>query len=153
MPIRSLLAAVLGVLPAAAQAQDPVAHPAQTMQDAAAVFAAGKQEEGTYLFYVAQLRWRARLLADPDPSGEGAAFGALFEAVGPPINEWAFGDIPALAATMDRVLAWDAAHPDLATPGPARAESRAGLASLRDQILAEEASIRAEREANGLPNR
>ena len=153
MPIRSLLAAALAALPAVAQAQDPAAHPAQTMQDAAAVFAAGKREEGTYLFYVAQLRWRARLLANPNPSGEGAAFGALFETVGPPINEWAFGDIPALAAIMDRALAWDAAHPDPVAPEPARAESRAGLTSLRDQILAEEPSIRAQREANGLPNR
>lgn len=128
-------------------------HPSQMMTEAAKTFAAGDRDGGVYQFYRAQLRWRARLQADPDPSGEGAAFGAMFETLGPPINEWAFGDIPALAAIIDRVLADDAADPDPTIPAGAYAESRAGLARLRDQMLAEQDSMRAQRAANGLANR
>ena len=46
------------------------------------------------------------------PDADPALFASLSEVVGRPINEYAFGDIPALAATIDRVLAWHAANDD-----------------------------------------
>jgi hypothetical protein len=151
-PLARLLLAALPVLAAPVQAQE-VRHPAEMMTAASQAFAAGEREEATFLFYRAQLRWRARLIAEPDASGDGALFGAMFETLGPPINEWAWGDVHELAATIDRVLAEDAADPDPSIPPAAYAESRAGLVSLRDQMIREEASIRAQRAENGLPNR
>jgi len=35
----------------------------------------------------------------------------MMSAMGPPINQYAFGDIKALIATIDRVIAWDDATP------------------------------------------
>ena len=32
--------------------------------------------------------------------------------MGPPINQYAFGDIQALVATIDCVIAWDDGHAD-----------------------------------------
>ncbi len=49
-------------------------------------------------FNAGQLRFRAYLAANPsvDPSGAPALFSAIMETLGPPINGYAFGDIPAL---------------------------------------------------------
>lgn len=150
------LAFLLAALaPFAAQAQPAAtAHPAEMMQYAAEVFPQDR-EEGVFWFYLGQLRYRAFLSANPDlePSGDPAAFSALMATLGPPINEWAFGDIDGLAATIDRVLAFDAAHPDPALPSAVVEATRAGLAQMRAQVLAQAGEIRAQREANGLANR
>ena len=68
---------------------------------------AGRKDEAVFFFYLGQLRFRARLIANPngDPTGERALYDALMSAMGPPINQYAFGDMPALLATIDRVIA------------------------------------------------
>lgn len=150
MILRGLIVLSLTLaLLAPARAQD--AGPAHLMMTKAVeTFRAGDREQGTYLFYRAQLRWRAKLIAGPTDS---EAFGALFATIGPPINEWAFGDIPALAKIIDRVLADEQADPDPTIPAPAYEQSRQGLIELRDEILATQAQIRDQRTAVGLPNR
>jgi hypothetical protein len=150
------LALLLAVAPLVAQAEPAAtAHPAEMMQFAAQTFAAGNHDDGVFWFYLGQLRYRAYLSANPqlEPSGEPAVFSALMATLGPPIDEWAFGDIPELAAAIDRVLAFDATHPDPSIPGAAVQGTREGLAQMRDQILAEQESIAAQRAANGLANR
>jgi hypothetical protein len=150
------LAALLALAPITAPAEPAAtAHPAEMMQYAATVFSAGDQEEGVFWFYLGQLRYRAYLTANPDtdPSGDPAVFSSLMATLGPAINEWAFGDIPQLAGTIDSVLDFDARNPDPSLPGWAVQETRAGLQDMRDQILAQEAEIQAQREANGLANR
>ena len=134
-------------------------HPAEDYRRAADAFRAGRRDEATYLFYQGQFRYRVHLKARPglQPDGDPALFASLNEALGRPINEWAFGDVPSLAATIDRVLAWQAANEDPFTPkasfAAAHAEVRSGLASLKAQVMAERDTIKAQRRANGLPNR
>ena len=65
----------------------------------------GRRDDAVFFFYLGQLRYRAYLSANPngDPSGGRALFDALMSTMGPPINQYAFGDIQTLVATIDRV--------------------------------------------------
>ena len=149
--------------PAPARSSDAAAerqHPAEHMKRAAALFRAGDRDRAVFWFYLGQLRYRTHLSARKgqlDPSGDPALFSSLLQAVGGPINRYAFGDIPALARTIDEVLAWDDAHPDGFTPkdryAAERADIRQGLVAMRDEALATQEDIRASRIRNGLPNR
>jgi hypothetical protein len=51
------------------------------------------------------------------------------------------------------VLAFDAESPDPSVPDAVRREIRAGLEEMRDTLLRDADSIRAQRAANGLENR
>jgi hypothetical protein len=134
-------------------------HPAAYYQRAAQLFGGDKKEEAVFIFYLGQLRYRAHLSARRDlkPDGDPALFASLSEVVGRPINQHAFGDIPALARTIDAVLAYDSANPDRFTPPEsfpqAYAGVREGLVGMRAKILAEADQIRATRRSNGLENR
>jgi hypothetical protein len=175
MPLRCLLLA-MGVLLAAvslgvaqplagARAKQTTAqmiasiereHPAAYYELAIQLFREGKEDEAVFWFYTGQIRYRARLATHPElrRDGEPALFGSLSEVVGRPINQHAFGDIPKLAETIDRALAWDAAHKDPFSPnGAARENVRAGLAEMKRQTLARADEIRATRVKNGLKNR
>jgi hypothetical protein len=70
---------------------------------------AGRKDDAVFFFYLGQLRYRAYLLSDP--KRDRSLFDAMMSAMGPPINQYAFGDIKALIATIDRVIAWDGATP------------------------------------------
>jgi len=115
----------------------------------------GRKDEAVFFFYLGQLRFRARLLANPngDPTGGRALFDALMSAMGPPINQYAFGDIPALLATIDRVIAWDDGHADDYAPPRTREEAKAGLKKMRADVVSRQDEIRRTRSENGLPNR
>ena len=132
-------------------------HPATYYTLAAKLFEAGQKDEAIFWFYLGQLRYRFHLTASKnlDPSGDPALFGALSETVGRPLNEYAFGDIPKLAATIDKVLEWDAAHDNGFTPKSANqavlVNTRAGLAGLKTSIVRDQEKIKAQRKANGLP--
>jgi hypothetical protein len=158
--------AVIGPLhaqPAAAIPREVAAlagqHPAEYYRRATDLFGTGRKDDAVFVFYLGQLRYRTHLKARPDlkPDGDPALFASLSEVVGRPLNEYAFGDIPALAHTMEAVLAYDAANPDPFTPPgrfrDAHASVRDGLAGLRRQVLADQDSIRAQRTKNGLENR
>lgn len=126
---------------------------------AAKLFAEGQRDEATRWLYVAQIRARFHLAVSPGlrPDAEPAIYAALNEDVGRPINEWAFGDVEAAAARMQKALDWDAAHRDGFTPKNGREAAlervRGGLVRLRTQVLAEKDDMRRERHANGLENR
>jgi hypothetical protein len=81
-----------------------------------------------------------------EPSGNPAAFAALSEEIGRPINEYAFGDIPQLAKTIDAVLAWDQSHSNALTPHKKYRSQYdqivAGLTQMRDEVLRKADSIR-----------
>lgn len=121
-------------------------------------FAAGRRDEAVTLFYVGQLRGRIIVqCTNPRPDGDPALLASLNETVGRTMNEYAGGSPSGWAAAIDRALAFDAANPDPnAASGECRAErerQRTGLAQLRTHILSNVDEIRAQRTANGLPNR
>lgn len=134
-------------------------HPAGYYRRAADLFRAGRRDEAVFVFYLGQLRYRTHLAARPElpRDRDAAAFASLSEVVGRPVNEYAFGDIPALDRTLRAVMAYDAAHPDAFTPPdryPQASRSvREGMERFRQRIVAERDSIRAQRVANGLANR
>ncbi|MCZ8316292.1 hypothetical protein [Phreatobacter sp.] len=111
------------------------------------------------LCYLSQLRYRTHLAARPDlpRDRDPALFASLSEVVGRPVNEYAFGDIPALDRTLRAVMAYDQANPDRFTsptefPQASRTV-RTGMEQFRAQILAQRETIRTQRQANGLANR
>lgn len=134
-------------------------HPATYYILAQKLFASGKKDEAVFWFYAGQLRYRFHMLANPnlDPSGDPALFASFSEVIGRPINEYAFGDLKALDATLENVLAWDEATANGFTSTKAnKAEwlkTREGLKGMRKQVMDSAESIRAQRKANGLPNR
>lgn len=135
-------------------------HPAAYYKRAGELFGAGRRDDAVFVFYLGQLRYRAHLSAragELKPDGDPALFASLSETIGRPVNEYAFGDIPALARTLDAVLAYDRSAPDRFTP-PARyaqayAGVRDGLARMRAQLQSQADQIRAQRRSNGLENR
>ena len=135
-------------------------HPSSFYILAGKLFAAGKKHEAVFWFYAGQLRYRVYLLVNKDkldPSGDPAVFASLSEVVGRPLNEYAFGDIPELAKTIDAVIAWDQSHSNPLTPRDKyRSEYVqiiAGLTQMRDEVVRNADSIRKTRTANGLENR
>ena len=89
-------------------------HPSTYYILAQKLFETGKKDDAVFWFYAGQLRYRFYLMANPklEPSGDPALFASLSEVVGRPINEYAFGDLKALPATLDKVLAWDEKTPN-----------------------------------------
>lgn len=111
----------------------------------------GRADEAVFWFYVGQLRWGAYLSRH---SSEAQVFLAMKETLGQPLNEYIGGDIQAWVAMIDKVLAWDASHPDNFTRSrDARERTRAALIDLRQQIIVQQDDIRAARAHKGLPNR
>jgi hypothetical protein len=134
-------------------------HPALYYIIAAKLMCEGRLDEAVFWYYIGQLRYRIHLAARPelDPTGDPALFASFTEVIGRPINEYAFGDINAVAATIDKVLMWDDEHPDGFTPkgefADERENVREGLKDLRSEVLAEADEIRQKRKEHGLENR
>ena len=133
--------------------------PASLYPLAAKLFGEDRRDDAVRWLYIAQIRSRFRLATASGlpPDGEPALYGALLESVGRPINEWAFGDIPAVTARMAEALDWDATHANGVTPkGPNRAaleQVPGGLARFRESVIAGGDELRKERAAHGLENR
>ena len=129
--------------------------PSAAFETTKVLWEADRKDDAVFFFYLGQLRFRARLLTNPklDPSGEPALFNALMATIGPPINQYAFGDIQKLVATVDRVIAWDDSHADEYASSAARESVKAGLRKMRDDVLARQDEIRRTRSEKGLPNR
>ena len=74
------------------------------------LFERGEKDEGAFWFYAGQLRARfdANRCAD---SSARQAVSALNQEYGPPINQYAFKDIPKLEALIQRVVEWDRQTP------------------------------------------
>jgi hypothetical protein len=141
------------------EAKLPASHPAMYYAYAKRLFAQARKNDAVFWFYVGQLRYRFYLLANPQlpRDGDPAVMASLNATVGQSINEWAGGDPKRWAAAMERALQWDANNDNGLTSKTAQEkqwrETRAGLAALRDQVIRDEARIRAEREKHGLSNR
>jgi hypothetical protein len=137
----------------------PDQHPSFYYVLASRLFQANRRDEAVYWFYAGQLRYRIRLACHPDlaPDTEPALFGSLQETVGRPINEYAGADPRAWAAAMERALAWDAAtHNGFEPKAPCQAaiaDQRGGMGQLIAHVRANEAQLRRDRAAAGLPNR
>lgn len=130
-------------------------HPAAYYVLAKRLFESGARDEAVFWFYAGQIRWRAYLMGNPQlpRDGDPALFASLSEVVGRPLNEYAFGDIPALVKIIDRALEWDAKNPDSYAKAPERERSRSGLMGMKADMLARADEIRATRVKNGLTNR
>ena len=134
-------------------------HPSAYFVLASRSFEAGKRDEATRWLYVAQLRYRFHVAANPDlpPDGDAALFGSLMETIGRPINEWAGGNVDGWIAAMQGALDWDAAKPNGFTRKEAHpaelATVRAGLAGLIRSIDERRDALPTERTRNGLQNR
>jgi hypothetical protein len=135
-------------------------HPSGLYILAQKLFASGQKDEAVFWYYAGQLRYRVYLTVNKsklDPSGDPAVFSALTEEIGRPLNEYAFGDIPRLAKTIDAVIAWDQSHDNALTPRDKyRTEYdqiTAGLTQLRDSMIKNADSIRQQRSGAGLENR
>ncbi len=134
-------------------------HPVAYYILAKKLFAEGAQDEAVFWFYAGQLRYRFYLAANPKLPQDGAPalFASLSSVIGQTINEYAFGDIDRLTSTMDDVLKWDERTDNGFTSKTEHAkewqEIRTGLARLRDMTRDRADEIRAQRKANGLPNR
>ncbi|HVQ08684.1 MAG TPA: hypothetical protein VMS43_09640 [Allosphingosinicella sp.] len=137
----------------------PDQHPAYYYVLATRLFEANRKDEAVFYFYAGQLRYRVRLACHPNlaPDTEPALFGSLQETVGRRINEHAGADPRAWTATMERALAWDAAtHNGFEPKAPCRAaiaDQRSGMGGLIAHVRQNEAQIRRDRAAAGLPNR
>ena len=134
-------------------------HPVTHYVLAARLFESGQKDKAVFWFYAGQLRYRFHLAANPNlpPDGDGALFGALSSSLGQPINEYAFGDLDALRATLDNVLAWDAKTKNGFTSKEKHAkvlgEIRGGLTEMIAYVEKNRETIRKQRAANGLENR
>jgi hypothetical protein len=137
----------------------PDSHPAFYYVLAARLFEANRKDEAAFWFYAGQLRYRIRLACHPNlrPDIEPALFGSLQETVGRRINEHVGGSTSGWVATMERALAWDSATHNGFEPkaacGAAIADQRRGMGELIAHVRGNEAQIRRDRAANGLPNR
>ena len=137
----------------------PASIPPNTTSAPSKLFQEGKKDDAVFVFYLGQLHFRTHLLAKPggDPTGDPAIFASLSQVIGKPINQYAFGDIPGLARTIDAVLAYDTANPDKFTSPTEFAkihnDVRDGLTAMKAKMLAEADRIRADRLKNGLENR
>ena len=134
-------------------------HPAAYYVLAGKLFGASRQDEAVFWFYAGQLRYRFHLSANPSlpPSGDPALFASFSQVIGQPLNEYAFGDLEQLTATIDKVLAWDErtdnAFTSKTTHAAALKEVRGGLIKMREYLKTNADEIRAQRKQNGLPNR
>jgi hypothetical protein len=134
-------------------------HPAAYYVLAAKLLGDGARDEAVFWFYAGQLRYRFHLAANPGlpPSGDPALFASFSEVIGQPINEYAFGDLGQLLATIDKVLSWDEQIDNAFTSKTANAAAwkdvRGGLNKMREYVKSNADEIRAQRTQNGLPNR
>jgi hypothetical protein len=138
-------------------------HPAEYYKRAGELLQAGQNDEAVFVFYLGQLRYRTFLLANPasdpnaHPNADPTLFATLSQVTGKPINQYAFGDIPALARTIDAVLAYDTANPDTfgttAASAASHASVRDGLVAMKTKMLADADRIKGDRAKKGLENR
>ncbi|MCM2316767.1 MAG: hypothetical protein NDJ92_16595 [Thermoanaerobaculia bacterium] len=134
-------------------------HPAAYYILAMKLFDADRKDEATFWFYAGQLRYRFHLAAHPDldPSGDPALFESLSDLVGRAVNEYAFGDLEVLDATLEKVKAWDEENSNGFTSKIEYAAewktTRNGMEELIKYIRANGEQIRSQRKANGLENR
>jgi hypothetical protein len=134
-------------------------HPSIAIAYASRLFDGGRKDDAVTWFYIGQLRYRFRVMANPEasPDGDSALMSSLNATIGHRINEWAGGSPQGWVRSIDKALAWDASHPDKLTSreqyGPQWQQVRTGLERLRGEIEKNADSIRELRAKNGAENR
>lgn len=108
-------------------------------------------------FYAGQLRARTSVLCyHPGEPNEAELLGTLNATMGEAINPVIGRSVKGWTGILDRVLAWEDAHPDPSTANAkcaaARADVRRGLIAMRDELRVDPGAVRRKRAANGLPN-
>ncbi len=119
-------------------------HPLAMILLAKRLYDDGRKDEAVFWFYEGQLQWRSRFLIYPELnrggdalSGESEAemFERLIDSIKPDINQYASDDPPTFVKAIDRVLAWDAAHPDAFAPlGPGKDKVRKTFVDLQTYV-------------------
>ncbi|WP_430422382.1 tetratricopeptide repeat protein [Phenylobacterium sp.] len=108
----------------------------------------GERDEAVFWFYVAMMRAELeRAIGIEISDGDTQVFGAFNEEV----VRYATGNIPRFSATLDRVLAWNEAHPLAAAPPAAQARVKANITALKTELARDGAKIRRMRRKEGLP--
>jgi hypothetical protein len=134
-------------------------HPAAYLILAQKLFTGGKRDEAIFWLYEGQLRFRIYLACHPDlPSdGEPALFSSMNHVIAKPLNQYAFGDIDTLVATIDRALDWDSKTEngfiDKDRCADAIRDQHRSLNKFNNRLIAKAKEIRAERAKAGLQNR
>jgi hypothetical protein len=118
-----------------------VSEPAGYYDAAEQALAAGKANDAAFLFYLGQLRWRYALGGSPHAEAQ-ASFDRRTADLGAKINPPALADKAMLAATLEAVTAFDAAHPDQtageAAIAPVRSEFAEFVRYIRSEARLEE---------------
>jgi hypothetical protein len=133
--------------PAQIEARLPDASPEDYYLYAGRLLKAGDLDAALRWFYIGQLRFRIYVLAHPqlDPSGAPALLASLTQALGAPLNRYGGQHIDRWLAAIDAALAWDDAHDNAFSPKKdfpeIYAQQRAGLARLKQMILARRSEI------------
>ena len=132
----------------------PDSNPGAYFSYAARLFKANKHDRATMWFYVGQIRYRARVLAHPENAADAAQFASLNKSFTQPITDWAGSDVRRWSRLIDEALAWDANNPNNDTAKDTYAaqlqQARAEVTKTRDDILKNEAAIKADRAARGI---
>jgi hypothetical protein len=134
-------------------------HPSTYYEYAVRVFGEGDKDKAVMWFYVGQLRYRYHLAANPDlpASGDPSLLASLNETVGRLMNQWAGGSPRDWTKSIDAALEWDLVNKNNYTPKEKHikelTKTREGLKSLRESIIQNAESIRAQRKKAGLENR
>lgn len=141
------------------EANLPDSHPMTYFLYAAKLFRAGKQDLATRWFYVGQIRFNHYLLANPalPTDGDRAALASVDKNYGPPITDWAGGNIRIWLQNIKDALAWDEENPNNFTSKETypseHATAREQVTATHDTIKRTQAQIKADRAARGLPDR
>lgn len=108
----------------------------------------GDRDEAVFWSYVAMMRAELERASGVEISdGETQAFGAVNEQ----IVRYATGNMSLFSANLDRVLAWNEAHPLAGAPPAAQERVKANIAALKTELARDGAKIRRLRRKEGLP--
>jgi hypothetical protein len=114
------------------------------------------KDKAVFWYYVGQLRFRFLLASKPDadPSGGPALFESLQATIGQPIALYAGADTKKWVEQINSALEWDKSNPNGFTSKSEYHrqwdEVRAGLMTLRDQIVAHADDIQKQRAQQGI---
>ncbi len=121
-------------------------HPVAMFVLAKRMFDQRRGDDATFWLYEGELRWKARLAANSNlqgPFGEADRYQVFFADISPDIDWCASEDVPTLIKIYDRVLDWDAAHPDdFAPSGKAKDDIRQGLKGLGSRLASQADAIK-----------
>ncbi|MBI3431848.1 MAG: ankyrin repeat domain-containing protein [Hydrogenophilales bacterium] len=85
-------------------------EPLELFKPSFVLFMHGRKDEAVFWFYAAQLRVRQQMIVNNGDRGQ--LMTVMLMTVGPPINNYAFQNVPRFIEILDRVLEWDKKTPN-----------------------------------------